>query len=248
MSQDKRTVSTDALETLGMIHTRQEYRDAIHLAVEPVEAGQNLKAGDHIYLVEGKAYKITKYNVDALGIVDPFLPKGVKEGEKFWLVVYPRKITSLRHVWSHPDFPEEVPPPVEQDNSDLAALVKQKYGMTLEEYKNSPERTYDIKAALFAADTTSKAKQIELVNKTNKKAEAFNWIDNYRDSLGIDASTEELIDYGVRNLDSNYSDYLVEGDVLEGVSTDDEFWDYLAIYLDQEIPDDVRNNFFSCSC
>lgn len=101
---DKRSVSTDALETLGMVHFRKEYRDAIHLAVEPVEAGENLKRADYITLKDGLAYKCKED--EALGIVDPFVKK-VKAGESFWLVVLPRKITSLRHVWSHPDFKEE---------------------------------------------------------------------------------------------------------------------------------------------
>ena len=37
-----RSPITDALATLGMIHFKQENRDAIHLAVEPVEAAHNL--------------------------------------------------------------------------------------------------------------------------------------------------------------------------------------------------------------
>lgn len=37
-SADKRSPSTDALETLGMIHFKPEHRDAIHLAVEAVKA------------------------------------------------------------------------------------------------------------------------------------------------------------------------------------------------------------------
>lgn len=100
MSEEKRKVSTDALETLGTIIGSGD-RDAIHLAVEPCTAGETLYPGQHIGIVDGKAS--TKTN-KKLGIVDPFIIGFVPEGKMFWLVVYPRQITSLRHVWSHPDF------------------------------------------------------------------------------------------------------------------------------------------------
>jgi hypothetical protein len=97
--RDKRSVHTDALETLGTIFEHGE-RDAIHLAVEPVIAGQILSPGQDIGVEAGVAYARGKF----LGIVDPFLKERVEKGQQFWLVVYPRTITSLRHVWSHPDF------------------------------------------------------------------------------------------------------------------------------------------------
>lgn len=100
---DKRSVSTDALESLGTIIGAGEARDAIHLAVEPVMAGQRLLPGQDIGLVDGKAFT-AKNCPKALGIVDPFIVGQVEEGERFWLVVYPRQIKSLRHVWEHPDF------------------------------------------------------------------------------------------------------------------------------------------------
>lgn len=104
MGADKRSVSTDALETLGTIIDDNAGRDAIHLAVEPVIAGEHLDPGDHVGIIDGVAVTYAKKK---LGIVDPFIKTFVSKGERFWLVVYPRQITSLRHVWSHPDFPEK---------------------------------------------------------------------------------------------------------------------------------------------
>lgn len=106
MSADNRTVATDALATLGTIIGPEEKRDAIHLAVIPVQAKSRVYAGDH---VNSEGQPVAQYTEDAIGIVDPFLSRGVDRGEWFWLVIYPRKITSLRHVWSHPAFPDEPP-------------------------------------------------------------------------------------------------------------------------------------------
>lgn len=105
MSADNRSTHTDALASLGTIIKETEKRDAIHLAVEPVIAGDRLLPGDHILLDpnNGKAFRAPLNQ--GLGIVDPFLGQVIQPGERFWLVVYPRQITSLRHVWEHPAFP-----------------------------------------------------------------------------------------------------------------------------------------------
>lgn len=99
MSADKRSVHTDALQTLGTIIT-EGGRDAIHLAVEPVVAGEPLEPGEDIGIENGVAWGKSDH-IKKVGIVDPFLKDRVKTGEKFWLIVYPRQITSLRHVWEH---------------------------------------------------------------------------------------------------------------------------------------------------
>lgn len=101
-----RSPITDALATLGMIHFKPENRDAIHLAVEPVEAAFDLMPGQRIYIEEGKAYSSLGGNSRYHGIVDPFLVRGPKKGERFWFIMAPRVVTSLRHVWEHPDFPK----------------------------------------------------------------------------------------------------------------------------------------------
>lgn len=99
-----RTPITDALETLGMVHYKTEKRDAIHLAVEPVEASESLRPGDFILIENGMATRVPPGK--AHGIVDPFLTRPVQMGEKFWFIMKPRVVRSLRHVWEHPDFPE----------------------------------------------------------------------------------------------------------------------------------------------
>lgn len=96
---EKRSVSTDALETLGTIISEREKRDAIHLAVEPTKAAEKLYPGQDVG-VDG-----TRNN--PVGIVDPFVKSPVMPGDWFWLVLYPRQITSLRHVWAHPAFVDE---------------------------------------------------------------------------------------------------------------------------------------------
>jgi hypothetical protein len=98
MSNDRK-VSTDALETLGTIIDNTQKRDAIHLAVIPVKAQEYLYPGDDVGADGTKESPV--------GIVDPFLKCQVTPDDMFWLVIYPRQINSLRHVWSHPSFPDE---------------------------------------------------------------------------------------------------------------------------------------------
>lgn len=103
MSGDRK-LTTDALETLGTIIDEKAGRDAIHLAVEPSIAAHELQPGAHVGFRENGVGICD----NPVGIVDPFLKSPVKQGQRFWLVVYPRQITSLRHVWTHPAFGEAV--------------------------------------------------------------------------------------------------------------------------------------------
>lgn len=120
MSGDKRTLATDALETLGTIINESAGRDAIHLAVEPSIAAHPLRPGDHVGFVDGGVGICDT----PVGIVDPFLKAPVRKGERFWLVVYPRQITSLRHVWTHPAFGEQVAPVPSDKKSESEAWLR----------------------------------------------------------------------------------------------------------------------------
>jgi hypothetical protein len=105
MSSDKRSVATDALEVLGTIipPEKEVGRDAIHLATLCVTSDVTVYPSQHVGINGAKAHPNFKH----VGIVDPFLKMPIMPGEKFLVVIYPRTIESLRHVWSHPDIPEE---------------------------------------------------------------------------------------------------------------------------------------------
>lgn len=100
----KHTTHTDALDTLGTLIGPGEKRDAIHIAVFPVVAAERLARGEHVSLNAALEAEWAPVN-EGVGIVDPFLSEPVKKGDRFWLLVYPRQISSLRHVWEHPKFP-----------------------------------------------------------------------------------------------------------------------------------------------
>lgn len=115
MSEDRK-IFTDALQTLGTIIGPNEKRDAIHLAVIPIVAKEKLIVGQDVG-PDGTGN-------NPVGIVDPFLKtKYVSPGETFWLIIYPRQITSLRHVWSHPAFKKE------EDEFNLTEKEKSKAWM-----------------------------------------------------------------------------------------------------------------------
>ena len=101
-------------------------KDAIHIAVVPVIATEELYPGQEIGLVEWQGanedFQHTRFagaSLKPIGIVDPFLKEPVKMGQKFWMFLNPGSITSLRHDWTHPAFVE-----VDKVEGDLQKIDK----------------------------------------------------------------------------------------------------------------------------
>lgn len=96
---------------LGELIVGEQQRDAVHMAVVPVVAGEsNLVPGMHVSLdSSGQAVRHVGPDCpkwDPVGVIDPFLKvQHIQKGERIWLFLYPGSITSLRHEWAHPAFP-----------------------------------------------------------------------------------------------------------------------------------------------
>jgi hypothetical protein len=94
-------------------------RDAIHVAVAPVEVENfehdepgGLPPGTHVGLTRDRSWGdlpvVTADREDCselIGVIDPFLTQPVRHGQRCWLYLYPNTVTSLRHDWMHPAFP-----------------------------------------------------------------------------------------------------------------------------------------------
>lgn len=96
-------MKTEDKNTIGKLIKGTAHRDAVHVAVAPCTAGEELEPGDHVGIDEnGTAVNWKK----RIGIVDPFLVEPVNKGERFWVFLYPGTALNLRHEWDHPDFRE----------------------------------------------------------------------------------------------------------------------------------------------
>lgn len=81
-------------------------RDATHVAVVPAVASEELRPGTHVG-VYGNGGRASIWAEPHIGIVDPYLATPVKPGERFYLCLYPRSVTGLRHVYTHPALDDE---------------------------------------------------------------------------------------------------------------------------------------------
>ena len=95
---------------LGQLIAGDADRDAIHVAVAPVVATEQLYPGEHIgFVEEGDCEKVGRTSAP-IGIVDPYLRGGVTAGDRFWMFLYQGTVTSLRHHWGHSAFNADTGP------------------------------------------------------------------------------------------------------------------------------------------
>jgi hypothetical protein len=217
---DKRSVSTDALETLGTIIGPGQGRDAIHLAVEPVVAAEDLAPCEHVGFMDGGVGR----SKTPVGIVDPFLENGPRKGEYFWLVVYPRQITSLRHVWTHPAFLDSELPPITEADRENARRVTERLTGKSEKWLRD-----------FCANNDCPSYETVMEVLLSEDGVQLGDVDDYGKT-------------SINDLDSSYDGkpYLTFKGIDAHCDVPSEFWDHFEIVTGKKIKN--RPTFFSCSC
>lgn len=216
MSAEKRSVHTDALHTLGSIIGEGEKRDAIHIAVEPCIAAHKLHAGEHVGRTAGGKFSCC---TKPLGIVDPFLKTPVQPGERFWLLIYPREITSLRHVWAHPEFPD----------AEVASFAE-------ESGENFENHADDIVAVASKEDSEAWLRKFCAENDCPEYEFVMKVIEN---------GSAEMGDWGRGSLEGEYIQLF---DIDGHAAIPPEFWDHVEIVTGRKFASEDRASYFSCSC
>lgn len=151
--------------TLGKLIDSTQQRDAIHIAVVPLIAGDILHRGSKFRLAFGTTdtalpgdYNDKGKANDAIGIVDPFLDEWqVKKGQRFWGVLFPGTVTGMRHEWQHPSFASVSQPRDDHErwlrefcdkwNFDFDELIEAGVGTADPEWRYATARGQDLHSA-----------------------------------------------------------------------------------------------------
>jgi hypothetical protein len=126
---------------LGKLILSPQNRDAVHVAIAPVEASETLKPGQKVRFVPGKTDLVAAVGEGetSVGIVDPFLRRDVAPNDKFFICLYPGSVTGMRHHWQHSAFPVE-------NTIDISASIDvirgfaDEYGLSYEEILEAAHR------------------------------------------------------------------------------------------------------------
>ena len=131
---------------LGALTTLDEERDAIHIAIIPVEGQEPFHPGQPVGLTEDR--KASAKALPHIGIVDPFLKEWTETGDVFWLCLYPRTITSLKHNWTHPAFEKPLVTSIELIQKDPKHIQKEQARKQLKQIAlrigSSPEDVMEV--------------------------------------------------------------------------------------------------------
>jgi len=235
-----------ALESLGTTNIPDTAgRDAIHIAVIRRVAETRLFPGQHVGIDGNPSGEKT------VGIVDPYLANTVMPGESFWMLLYPRTITGLRHVWNHPDFDAEVQRyevmPDEIDEDEIYERARTEAFETLKKDPDFIKQVLKNNEPVNPVTWRDRAKlfpeaEREVRKMTDDVGVSFGHLMDFLDG-GSEVSYRDDYDNGF----SWYGDeYITSLGTDAGGEISDEAWNAIEILLDKKFSS--RAKYFSCSC
>ncbi len=127
---------SDTQKLIGTILGDDVKKDAIHIAVLPVVAQERLKPGARVGFVDGTNHVGSTLESDVFGIIDPFLQRDVRAGEKCFVFLLPNTVTGMRHEWEHPLVKDPEPKRVDSE-------LKAKYIKVLKDFADEHYLNYD---------------------------------------------------------------------------------------------------------
>lgn len=147
----------DTLASIGapLEEDRIGQKDAVHIAVVAVVAGETLKPGAFVSVDgDGRAVPEDEVEENHVGVVDPFLGVSVLQGEVFWLWIRPGRITGLRHEWWHPQFPSTADDTDRRRLESMTAVVSfcRVNGLDFEGLLDEAKRHGDVSFGSMEAD------------------------------------------------------------------------------------------------
>ena len=144
---------SDATTLLGKIlNGLDAKRDAVHLACEPItnKTSSSWYSGQMLTRQPSGGFRAAREGDEVIGIVDPFLAAmsndeyaSVSPGDQCFIILLPGAITSLRHVWEHPDFDDEAPEPTHIDEEPAVNTEAQESEEWLRDYADEHGVDYD---------------------------------------------------------------------------------------------------------
>jgi len=123
MSINKKNLLGRSPEELGI-------KDAVHVAIVSLRAGQALKPADHITLNdEREAVRCDPSK--SFGVVNPFVNGPTVRGTWFWGLLHMQEVPSVQHHWDHPEHSFAAPTTEPKRNKYLSEFAD-KLGITYE--------------------------------------------------------------------------------------------------------------------
>ena len=128
-------MAKDNAMTIGNPVGHTGVRDAIHSPIISAVAKEDMRAGCQVALNDALEATPAQYLCGAIGVIDPYLARDVKAGEKVWVMLRPGSISSLTHRWTHPLIKESeaVIPETERARIRLEEFAEKILHVSLEE-------------------------------------------------------------------------------------------------------------------